>query len=147
ASALAERINGTYLEGDSFHSAANKAKMGNGTPLTDEDRWPWFDTLAEKARECFESDSTPVLSCSALKRAYRDRLFDGFAEPRLVYLHGDFDLIKRRMDERDHEYMTSELLRSQFSSLEVPSEDEAALQLSIEASPKELIDSIVAWLA
>ena len=100
ASRLAEDLEGTYLEGDSFHPPENKEKMGAGIPLVDTDRWPWFEILIENARKTIDADSSPVLSCSALKAAYRDYLFDSFDEPRLVYLKGSFELIKSRMDAR-----------------------------------------------
>jgi carbohydrate kinase (thermoresistant glucokinase family) len=146
ASQLAERIDGTYLEGDDYHPPGNKEKMGAGTPLTDEDRWPWYRALNEIARDTLAKGSIPVMSCSALKRAYRDVLFDGIAETRLVFLDGSFELIKGRMDSRDHEYMTSTLLESQFATLEAPEPEEGALCLSIVESPADLLEQVVAWL-
>lgn len=143
---LAERIGGTYLEGDDFHPPENKGKMGKGIPLTDEDRWPWFQTLNRVARETLERGSIPVMSCSALKRSYRDALFDQFNHPRLIFLEGSFELIKSRMDRRDHEYMTSALLESQFATLEAPESDEKALALSIADTPGELIEQALSWL-
>lgn len=146
ASMLAEELGGTYLEGDSFHPAENKEKMGAGIPLVDDDRWPWFDILIEKARETLDSGSTPVLSCSALKANYRDYLFRSFENPRLVYLRGSFDLIKSRIDARDHEYMTSELLESQFEALEEPELSPHLLTLPIELAPDEIVSQIRARL-
>ncbi|MEM6278338.1 MAG: gluconokinase, partial [Verrucomicrobiota bacterium] len=139
ASRLAESLQGTYLEGDAFHTPENKAKMGAGVPLVDEDRWPWFNLLIAEAQKSIGSGSIPVLSCSALREAYREYLFHDFAEPKLVYLKGSFELIKARMDERDHEYMTSELLRSQFETLEEPVQAPHLLTLSIELSPEDLL--------
>ena len=146
ADRLASEIGGMFLEGDSFHPPENKAKMGAGIPLQDEDRWPWFDRLIHAAGAVLESGSSPVLACSALKQAYRDYLFRQFPDHRLVYLEGSFDLIKGRMDAREHEYMTSDLLRSQFAILEEPSPHPGLLTLSIELTPDEIIASIRKWL-
>ncbi|MEM9280892.1 MAG: gluconokinase [Verrucomicrobiota bacterium] len=146
ANSLAERIGGHYLEGDSFHNAENKAKMGQGIPLTDEDRWPWFDALIEAAKSDIDQGVAPVLSCSALKQAYRDYLFAPFDQNKLIYLHGSFELIKKRMDERDHEYMTSDLLRSQFETLEEPINGASVMTISIEETPKTIVDFAVEWL-
>jgi len=146
ADRVAEEIAGTFLEGDLFHPPENKAKMGAGIPLTDEDRWPWFDRLTHAARAVLETTRSPVLACSALKQRYRDYLFEDFPSHRLVYLKGSFELIKSRMDAREHEYMTSTLLRSQFEILEEPEAGPGVLVLPIEDSPEELIRAIVRWL-
>ncbi|MDF1738551.1 MAG: gluconokinase [Verrucomicrobiales bacterium] len=147
ASELASRLEkGAYLEGDSFHPPENKAKMGAGIPLEDSDRWPWFDALIAEAKTKLAEGETPVLACSALKQAHRDYLFEDFPTYRLIHLEGSFELIKARMDARDHEYMTSDLLRSQFAALEVPEADENLLTLSIEQSPDELVTAAIAWL-
>lgn len=147
ASLLADRIpKAAFLEGDSFHPPANKEKMGAGIPLTDEDRWPWYEALNAAAHEAIASGSTPVLACSALKESYRKVLSRGFDAFRLVFLEGSFDLIKARMDERDHEYMTSTLLESQFATLEEPEAGETVLTVSIEKSPEEIVRQIEMWL-
>lgn len=146
AEQLAGEIGGKFLEGDSFHPPENKAKMGAGIPLQDDDRWPWFDRLIDAASGILESKSSPVLACSALKQIYRDYLFRQFPGHRLVYLEGSFDLIKGRMDAREHEYMTSDLLRSQFAILEEPAPHPELLTLSIERSPDEIIASVLEWL-
>ena len=146
ASRLADRIGGTYLEGDDYHPPGNKEKMGAGIPLTDEDRWPWYRALNEIARETLEAGSIPVMSCSALKRVYREILFDSISETRLIFLEGSFDLIKGRMDQRDHEYMTSTLLESQFATLEEPEAGENVLVLSIDETPEEIVNPVVDWV-
>lgn len=147
ASMLAERLDGAvFLEGDAYHPPANKVKMGQGIPLTDEDRWPWYEALNLAARESIALGKAPMLACSALKRSYRDVLFAGIPEHRLVFLEGSFALIKRRMDAREHEYMTSTLLESQFATLEEPAADEAALRISIEKSPEEIVAEVMEWL-
>jgi gluconokinase len=147
ASLLADRIpNATFLEGDSFHPPANKEKMGSGIPLTDEDRWPWYEALNAAAREAIASGSTPVLACSALTESYRKVLFRGVDTYRLVFLEGSFELIKARMDEREHEYMTSTLLESQFATLEEPEAGETVLTVSIENPPEEIVGTVLSWM-
>ena len=143
---LADRIGGTYLEGDSFHPPENKAKMGKGIPLDDDDRQPWFDILVEEARDTLSQGKAPVLACSALKQSYRDYLSAPFDEFRLVYLEGSFELIKSRMDARDHENMTSDLLESQFATLEEPEASRHLLTVSIEKTPEDILDEIGNWL-
>jgi gluconokinase len=146
AERVAETIDGMFLEGDAFHPPANKAKMGSGIPLTDEDRWPWFDRLIHAANAVLETDSSPVLACSALKQRYRDYLFESFPDHRLVYLKGSFELIKARMDARRHEYMTSTLLKSQFDILEEPAPGPDVLILPIEQDPDSIVEAVVHWL-
>lgn len=146
AERVAAEIGGMFLEGDAFHPFANKAKMGAGIPLTDEDRWPWFDLLTHAAMAVIETESSPVLACSALKQRYRDYLFQDIARHRLVYLKGSYELIKARMDSREHEYMTSTLLKSQFDILEEPTEGPDVLILPIEETPETLVRQIVGWL-
>ncbi|MDR7126127.1 gluconokinase [Pseudotabrizicola sp. 4114] len=111
-----------YLDGDDLHPAANVAKMRAGTPLTDADRWPWLDLVAQAL-----ADQAPVLiGCSALKRVYRDRIRAGAAgKVSFVYLDGSRDLIAGRMAQRRGHYMPLSLLDSQFAALEVPGPDEA----------------------
>jgi gluconokinase len=146
AELVAQEIGGMFLEGDAFHPPANKAKMGSGIPLADEDRWPWFDRLIHAANAVLETESSPVLACSALKQRYRDYLFESFDHHRLVYLQGSYEVIKARMDARQHEYMTSTLLKSQFDILEEPAPGPDVLILPIERTPEELVATILAWL-
>ena len=138
-----------FLDGDDFHPPANKQKMGNGIPLTDEDRWPWFDVLrSECARAIGESETgKPVtLACSALKRVYRDYLLQDFENALIAFLHGDRETIAGHLENRDHEYMPASLLDSQFAALEEPGEDENVLVLEIsegvEAALKKLESTI-----
>ncbi len=123
-----------FLDGDDFHPPANKQKMGSGVPLTDDDRWPWFDVLrAEVTKAIAESaPGKPVtLACSALKREYRDYLLKGFDNALLVYLRGDRDTIWGHVTSREHEYMQPSLLDSQFATLEEPGEGENFVTLEI----------------
>lgn len=148
-STLAERLalfmGGQFLEGDDFHPPANKGKMGSGIALDDQDRMPWFDALIAAAKDCQAHGVTPVLSCSALKQRYRDYLFRDFLDWRLIYLEGSFDLIKARMDARQHEYMTSALLKSQFATLEIPYPHPRLLTLTSEMNPDEWVTAFANW--
>lgn len=138
---LAERFDVPYEDGDAFHSEANIAKMSAGTPLTDEDRWPWLEAIGEWLDA---HDTTGgVVSCSALRRVYRDVLVS--AAPRVVFLHlaGDHDLIRRRMEHRDH-FMPVSLLQSQEDTLEQLDPDENGELLDITPSPAEIVDEFLA---
>lgn len=138
---LADRFGLDYADGDDFHSEANIAKMSAGTPLTDEDRWPWLDEIgAWLARH---DAAGGVISCSALKRSYREVLTK--AAPRTTFLHlsGDHDLIKSRMDHREH-FMPSSLLTSQEQTLEPLQDDEHGWEFDISPSPAEIVDDFLA---
>lgn len=145
AEGLAAALGGVYLDGDSFHPPENIAKMSAGTPLTDEDRWPW---LARFAQEISGRDASAVVgACSALKRSYRDHIRDVAGESILfLYLDGSRELIASRMSERTGHFMPTSLLDSQFAALEVPAEDECARAIGIEGSAAEIISDIVEQL-
>jgi carbohydrate kinase (thermoresistant glucokinase family) len=123
--AIARRLHAPFLDGDDYHSTANKEKMRTGIPLTDDDRWPWLKSLAEALHAAADHKGVAVGACSALKRAYRDYLTTSAGEPILfIHLEGDEQLIASRMAQRHHEYMPTSLLASQFATLEVPGPDE-----------------------
>lgn len=124
AAALAERLGFEFLEGDHFHSAANKAKMAGGTPLSDADRKPWLAALAARLRSV---DRPCVLACSALKRAYRDALREGDPLLRIVCLVLARDVVAARLAARSGHFMPASLLDSQFAAFEPPTPDECAL--------------------
>src|SRR5689334_3309052 len=100
ARALAERLGWRFAEGDAFHAAANVAKMRASVALTDADRWPWLDAIARWIRETRAQGEKCVVACSALKRAYRDRIAAGRDDVRFVYLEGDYDTIAARLGSR-----------------------------------------------
>jgi carbohydrate kinase (thermoresistant glucokinase family) len=131
--ALAGRLGWPFLDGDDFHPPENVAKMSAGTPLTDEDRWPWLDRLNAELRARQAKSESAVLACSALKQAYRDRLARGLLHWKLVFLHASFELLRRRIEERKHKYMPASLLQSQFATLEPPAN---AIQIDV-AEPLE----------
>ena len=119
--AIAARRGAKFMDADDFHPPESVAKMASGTPLQDADRWPWLDRLNAELRAAERRGESVVLACSALKSAYRERLHEGVARFRIVYLHGAFDLIDARLRARRHRYMPASLLQSQFATLEPPS--------------------------
>ena len=119
--ALAGSLGWRFLDADDFHPPANVAKMAAGTPLVDEDRWPWLDRLAGEMRAINARGGNAVLACSALRQAYRDRLAAG-GDVRFVHLSGDLPTIAGRLASRQHRYMPSSLLASQFATLEPPAD-------------------------
>lgn len=140
---LAARLGIAYLEGDDFHTSANVAKMAAGTALTDADRQQWLLTLQQKIGAAAATGASLVLSCSALKRRYRDLL--RAADPALIFLHldGPRALIAARLQARPNHYMAPSLLDSQIAALEPLGPDEAGLRLDIAADPVQLVDAIV----
>src|SRR5262249_1152225 len=117
---LAQALGWPFYDGDQFHPPANVAKMQQGMPLTDEDRWPWLDALRAHIETCIQQGVSAVLACSALKRAYRAHLVIDEARVKLVYLKGDYDLIHSRLAQRRGHFMPPRLLASQFAALEEP---------------------------
>jgi gluconokinase len=119
---LAQELGWPFADADQWHPPANIAKMRQGIPLTDEDRWPWLHALHAHLVTCVQQGVSAVLACSALKQAYRDVLLVDEAAIRLVYLRGDFDLIQARLAQRQGHFMPPELLASQFAALEEPAQ-------------------------
>ncbi|WGF89200.1 gluconokinase [Marinivivus vitaminiproducens] len=140
---LAERLGWRFLEGDDLHSEASVAKMAAGTPLTDEDRWPWLDRIARTIDGWRQEATRGVITCSALKRSYRDRIRAGHDDVLFAHLAGDKALIAGRIQARKHRYMPASLLDSQFATLEPPSEEEGAVIVDVAAPPDRLIEAIV----
>jgi carbohydrate kinase (thermoresistant glucokinase family) len=140
--ALAQVFDIPYLEGDAYHPAANVAKMAAGIPLNDEDRAGWLQGLADEIRQARERGAGLVLSCSALKRRYRDMLRQADPSLRFVHLDGPRALIADRMQARVGHYMPSSLLDSQLSILEPLHADEGGLTLDITQPPQELVARI-----
>ena len=119
--ALAASLHCAFLDADDFHPPENVAKMAAGEPLTDEDRWPWLDRIAEELARILARGEHAVLACSALKEAYRQRL-QRAGDVRIVYLKGDEATIAARLTGRQHKYMPASLLPSQFAALEEPTD-------------------------
>lgn len=136
---FAEATGWAFEEGDRWHPPANIEKMRSGQPLGDADRWPWLDALAKAIGEWIGTDRPTILACSALKRAYRQRLSSGRPEVAFAYLKGTQDLVGSRVASRRHEYMPSTLLPSQFAALEEPAD---AIVLDIGDPPAVLISRL-----
>lgn len=128
---LAERIGWPFEEGDDFHPPANVAKMHAGTALTDADRWPWLQRIAEHIDQWCRSGRSGLITCSALARRYRDFLSAGRPEVRFLYLKGDRAVIAARLAARRGHFMPAGLLDSQFTALEPPSPEEPVIEADI----------------
>ncbi|KVQ41893.1 gluconate kinase [Burkholderia territorii] len=139
---LAERLSCSYTDGDAFHSAANKEKMHNGIPLTDDDRWPWLRTIRAAIEEKQRAGETAVFTCSSLKRSYRDVLRGTDTDVRFVYLKGTFEVLQERLKTRTGHFFDPSLLKSQLDTLEEPGPDEAIV-VSIEFTPEQIVDEVM----
>jgi gluconokinase len=146
AARLAERLNWAYEDGDRFHPPRNVAKMSAGQPLTDEDRWPWLQAIADEIDRVCRSGGHAVIACSALKRAYRDVLVHGRSDVRIVFLCGTPALIADRLAGRKGHFMPPGLLDSQFKTLEPPAGDENPVIVSIDASVESIVEDVVRQL-
>ena len=146
AAALAERLSWTFEDGDRFHPESNVAKMRAGHPLTDEDRWPWLEAIADEIGRVCTAGGHVVIACSALKRVYRDVLLRGRDDVRFVFLDGSQSLIADRLARRKGHFMPPGLLDSQFQTLEPPQADERPITVSIDAPVETIVDNIVAHI-
>jgi gluconokinase len=140
---LSKRLGWPFRDADSFHPPANVAKMSRGVSLTDEDRWPWLDAIAAWIDARIAAGERAIVSCSALKRAYRDRIAGPRQGVRLVYLQGEAGLIDERMRSRQGHFMPASLLASQFAILEEPAAEESPLIVSVAASPERVAAAII----
>jgi gluconokinase len=137
---LARAKGGVFIEGDAYHSEENVEKMRSGTPLTDEDRQGWLQTLAEVIREHAEREQWCFVGCSALKKRYRDVLRTGDARLGFIFLHGEVPLLRQRMQAREGHYMPASLLDSQLAILEEPRD---AIRVSIDQAPEAIVREIL----
>ena len=146
AGALAERLGWRFEDGDSFHPKSNVEKMRAGHPLTDEDRWPWLNAIADEiARACNKGEQI-IIACSALKHTYREVLLRGRDDVRFVFLKGTQELIADRLAHRKGHFMPPGLLTSQFNTLEPPEASEHVITASIDESVEAIVDGIVRQL-
>ena len=143
---VASRMNWTFIEGDDLHPPANITKMASGVPLTDEDRWPWLDSIADRMREIDKAGESAVVACSALRQAYRDRLRRSGADLRFLHLTGDFSLIRQRMRNRSGHFMPAGLLDSQLATLEPAGVDEALYEVDITGNVGDLAGAAIKYL-
>ena len=141
---LAGKLGWQYADADDFHPVANVEKMAAGHPLTDADRWPWLHAIAAWIDVQIAAGQPAVVSCSALKRAYRDVMRR--PEVQMVYLHGNRGLIAARLTSRQGHFFKEEMLDTQFATLQEPEPDEGIITVSIEGTPLQVVDAILAQL-
>jgi gluconokinase len=145
--ALATAIGCPFLEGDSFHAPESVEKMRAGIPLTDDDRWPWLDRLGHAVGAAVAGSTTAVAACSALKKAYRDRLRKAIPAPvGFVLMDASREELLRRLTARTHHYMPASLLTSQLDTLERPGADEPAIAIDATRPVGTLCEQTLAWL-
>lgn len=141
---LADELGLPYRDGDDLHPAENVAKMAAGTPLTDDDRWPWLELvgiwLADHPRG-------GVIGCSALKRSYRDLIRHFAGDVRFIHVHGSPELLRSRMEHREGHFMPAQLLDSQLATLEPLQDDEPGRMFDVADSPAHVAAQAAAWLA
>ncbi len=142
--ALAEALGLPFLEGDVLHSESNVARMAAGVPLSDQDREGWLQALAGRLRQAHTAGQGMVISCSALKRSYRDILRSGAPDLGFVYLHGSRGLLAERMAARTGHYMPLSLLDSQLATLEPPGPDEKALPFDVAERAEHIVAAVLA---
>lgn len=140
---LAERLGWPFRDADAFHPPENVAKMSGGTPLNDNDRKPWLAAIAAWIDALRASGDHGIVTCSALKRRYRDVILGNRPDVALVYLKGSRELIGARMARREHHFMPPALLDSQFAALEEPAEDERPLVMPVELSKDEIVERVL----
>jgi len=145
--AIARRLHAPFLDGDDYHPEANIKKMSAGIPLTDEDRWPWLESLGKALHEKAGPKDVAVGACSALKRIYRDFITRAAGEPVVfVYLEGTYETIDARIKARQHHFMPASLLQSQFATLEPPQPDENFVAVDIADTPERIADKALKQL-
>lgn len=145
ATALRERLGWAMAEGDDFHPQANVDKMASGRPLMDADRWPWLQALAEWTAGHDAQGKPTIITCSALRRSYRELLLEGGPGTYFVHLVGDKGLLLERMSEREH-FMPPSLLESQLDTLEQLGPDERGVALDVANPPERLARMVLAQL-
>lgn len=147
AEGLAAALGATFIEGDSLHPAANVEKMSKGVPLSDEDRWPWLDTIARAMAKTLSDGKSAVVSCSALKKVYRDRLRNAAGGSlAFVFLQGSRDLLTARMAARRGHFMPVSLLDSQLAALEDPSGEPGVVTVDIDAPVERIVAAALGGL-
>jgi gluconokinase len=140
---LASRLGWTFADGDSFHPAANVAKMKAGVPLADADRWPWIIAITTWTDQRIAAGESAVVACSALKRAYRQALVGDRSAVALVFLQVGREVGAGRLGARRGHFFPAQLLDSQFADLENPQPSEGALVVSAQARPSDVADEII----
>ncbi|MEJ1231287.1 MAG: gluconokinase [Galbitalea sp.] len=141
--ALAERLDWPFEEGDSLHPAANVAKMATGHPLTDDDRWPWLARVADWVDTQLDAGRNGVITCSALKRSYRDVIDRRGSGVEFVYLAVDRAELEQRVEHRPGHFMPASLLDSQLATLEPPGDDEPAIRVDAGPDARVVVDRVL----
>src|SRR5215210_6705452 len=139
AKGLSTILGWTFAEGDAFHPEANVEKMSSGQPLTDEDRWPWLRTIGDWMSQEIAAGRSGVVTCSALRRAYRDLLREGRPEVVFCHLAAAEDLVATRIGARLDHFMPTSLLHSQYDTLEPLEPDEPGVEVSVDGSAAEVL--------
>lgn len=141
---VARRLHLKLIDGDDLHSRANIIKMGSGQPLNDEDRHPWLERINDAAFSLEQKSEKGIIICSALKKKYRDQIRQGNKNVRFLFLNGNFELVLERMKQRQGHYMKTEMLKSQFATLEVPQTDEPdVIHIDISGSFEEVVEACI----
>ncbi len=143
AERLASSLDLLFGEGDDYHPPANVEKMASGEALTDDDRWPWLEALADWTKEQDIAGDSTVVTCSALRKVYRDVLRKADPDTYFIHLSGAEDLLRHRMELRQH-FMPAALLRSQFDTLEPLEPSEAGVTIDVAPPVDEVVDQAVA---
>ena len=146
AKGLSTVLGWEFAEGDAFHPDANVAKMRSGVPLTDEDRWPWLEAIGAWISDKESRGESAVVTCSALRRVYRDLLRDGRPQVRFLHVEAESDVIRDRMEHRPGHYMPPSLLPSQLATLEPLEGDEPGVTITNEGSAAQVLDRALAAL-
>ncbi len=139
AKRLATSLGLVFAEGDDFHPAANVEKLSSGAALTDEDRWPWLEAIVDWTRQHHEAGLSTVVTCSALRKGYRDVLRKADPQTFFIHLSGREELLRRRMEARQH-FMPTSLLRSQLDTLEQLEQSESGMTIDVAAPVDEVVD-------
>ena len=143
--AVASRLNVEYADADAFHPQVNIDKMSNGSPLTDEDRWPWLHAIGSWLNE--RQATGGVVSCSALRRAYRDVLAGSAAGVTFLHLDGDPEMIRERMARRSDHFMPTSLIDSQIETLEPLQDGERGIVVDVFGSPEGIVETCLSELS
>ena len=143
---LAGCLHWRFADADQFHPAANIEKMQAGIPLTDADRWPWLRAIAAWMDERIAGNESAVITCSALKRSYRDALLGERPEARMIFLAVDREVVAQRLAARHGHFFPAQLLASQFDALEPPQPDEHVITVIPADDPADTVASIIALL-
>jgi len=147
AQLIADKLGAGMMEGDGLHPPENVAKMRAGIPLDDADRWPWLDAIGRMLQAAKAEGRPVVVTCSALKRSYRQRLLAARADLVFVYLKGPRALFEARVRARKHEYMPASLLDSQLATLEEPGADEPVIAVDAALTPQAEADAALTQLS